>query len=295
MPEMIYDSKAPVVSILMTSYNREQYIADAIRSVLSSTYQDWELIICDDCSTDRTVAIARETAGDDPRIRLYVNEQNLRQFQNRNKAASYARGKYIKYLDSDDLFYPEGLKTMVELMEANPSAGLGYCCPDHMVEHPIPHLYSSEEMYKEHYFVNGVLLRGPTVTIVRTDAYKAVGGFDFYGMPSDSHFSLKIAARYPVLSMPSGLALWREHDSQAFNSEKDIENIFNNYRWNTAILESAYCPLQKNDQRRAIVSQHKIFVHNLISIIKSNPGQAGEVIRLIRSYKISWRVLLRLF
>jgi glycosyltransferase involved in cell wall biosynthesis len=279
----------------MTSYNREQYIADALRSVLSSSFQDWELIICDDCSTDSTVAIARETAADDPRIRLYVNEENLRQFYNRNKAAGYARGKYIKYLDSDDLFYPDGLKTMVELMEAHPSAGLGYCCPDHMVLHPVPHLYNGEEIYKEHYFINGVLLRGPTVTILKTEAFKAVGGFDFYGMPSDSHFSLKIAARYPVLSMPSGLALWREHDSQAFIGEKDIENIFNNYRWNLDILASAYCPLQQQDQKKAIVNQHKIFIKNLFSIIRSNPAQTGEVIRLIRSYKISWRMLLHLF
>jgi glycosyltransferase involved in cell wall biosynthesis len=93
------NNEIPLVSVLMTSYNRQDYIAEAIESVLNSKYQNFELIIVDDGSKDQTVKIAQEFAEKDKRIRLYINEKNLGDYGNRNKAASYATGKYIKYLD----------------------------------------------------------------------------------------------------------------------------------------------------------------------------------------------------
>jgi glycosyltransferase involved in cell wall biosynthesis len=77
---MVNDSPVkPLVSVLMTAYNREKYIAEAIQSVLSSSYTNFELIIVDDRSSDRTVEIARSFEKRDSRIRVYVNEQNLTQ------------------------------------------------------------------------------------------------------------------------------------------------------------------------------------------------------------------------
>lgn len=101
--------RKPIVSILTTVYNREKYIADCIESVLSSKFQDWELIIVDDQSKDKSVAIAEEYAATDARIQIYVNEHNLGDYPNRNQAVTYANGKYIKFLDADDLIYPHGL------------------------------------------------------------------------------------------------------------------------------------------------------------------------------------------
>ena len=115
----------PKISILTTVYNREKYLAACIDSVLASTYQDWELIIVDDVSTDISVAIARAYEQKDVRIKVYVNDKNLGDYPNRNKAASYAKGKYLKYLDADDIIYPHGLEIMVHTMEQFPEAGLG--------------------------------------------------------------------------------------------------------------------------------------------------------------------------
>src|SRR4051794_35303156 len=98
----------PLVSILMTAYNRQDYIAQAIDSVLSSSLSDFELIIMDDVSTDNTLNIARSFAEKDTRVRVYTNEQNVGDYPNRNKAATLARGRYLKYLDSDDYFLPDG-------------------------------------------------------------------------------------------------------------------------------------------------------------------------------------------
>ena len=114
------DGNIPLVSVLMTAYNREKYIAEAIESVLASTYTHFELIIVDDRSADQTVSIAKEYETRDQRIKVYVNEENLGQFPNRNKAATYARGKYIKYLDSDDRLYDFSLDYCVNMMEKNP-------------------------------------------------------------------------------------------------------------------------------------------------------------------------------
>ncbi len=75
-----------LISILMTAYNREHYITEAIESVLASTYQNWELIIVDDGSKDDTVSIAKSYAAEDARIKVHVNEKNLGDYPNRNRA-----------------------------------------------------------------------------------------------------------------------------------------------------------------------------------------------------------------
>ncbi|MEO8414525.1 MAG: glycosyltransferase family 2 protein [Ginsengibacter sp.] len=96
----------PLVSVLMTAYNREKYIAPAIESVSASTYNNFELIIVYDGSSNNTVNIAKSFASIDHRVSVYVNEKNLGDYPNRNKAASYAKGKYLKYVDSDVISIP---------------------------------------------------------------------------------------------------------------------------------------------------------------------------------------------
>ena len=76
----------PLVSVLMTAYNRERYIAAALDSVLAQSFGDFELLVVDDCSTDATAAIARAYERRDSRVRVVVNERNLGQFGNRNVA-----------------------------------------------------------------------------------------------------------------------------------------------------------------------------------------------------------------
>src|SRR5206468_12040496 len=115
-------SAPPLISVLMTPYNREDYIAQSIESVLSQTCADFELIVSDDQSSDRTVEIARAYAARDARIRVSVNPVNLGDYPNRRQAASLARGTFLKYHDSDDVMYPHCLATMVEPLRREPSA-----------------------------------------------------------------------------------------------------------------------------------------------------------------------------
>ena len=104
-----------IVSIVMPSYNTACYIKESIQSVLAQTYADWELIIVDDCSTDNSEDVIKSIKDD--RIRYFRNEQNSGAAASRNKALREARGKWIAFLDSDDLWHPEKLERQIRFME----------------------------------------------------------------------------------------------------------------------------------------------------------------------------------
>ena len=139
----------------MTAYNREKYIGEAIESVLASSYSDFEFSHSRRRSSDKTFQIAKIMQGKDKRIRVYQNEKNLGDYPNRNKAASYAKGKYLKYLDSDDKIYFYGLEVMVKAMEQFPNAamGLSQSRPEEGI--PYPFEVSPEDCFREQFLGRG--------------------------------------------------------------------------------------------------------------------------------------------
>lgn len=106
-----------LVSIVMPSYNSEKYIKDSIESVLNQTYSNWELLIVDDCSTDKTVEIIKSFK--DERIRLFQNPTNSGAAISRNWALREAKGKWIAFLDSDDIWLPNKLEEQLKFMIDN--------------------------------------------------------------------------------------------------------------------------------------------------------------------------------
>ncbi|SET58747.1 Glycosyl transferase family 2 [[Clostridium] aminophilum] len=106
-----------LVSVIMPSYNTGQYIAESIRSVLSQTYENWELLIVDDCSSDDTDAVVERI--EDRRIRYLKNAENSGGAASRNRALREAKGRWIAFLDSDDLWLPEKLERQIRFMEKN--------------------------------------------------------------------------------------------------------------------------------------------------------------------------------
>lgn len=107
-----------LVSIVMPSYNTANYIEASIESVRHQTYENWELIIVDDCSTDNTDEVVKPLLSD-ARIRYLKNEKNSGAAVSRNLALREAKGKWIAFLDSDDLWLPEKLEKQVAFMEQN--------------------------------------------------------------------------------------------------------------------------------------------------------------------------------
>ena len=108
-----------LVSIIMSAYNVEKYIAEAIESVLKQTYTNWELIIVNDCSIDATEQLAKKYQEQDERIKLHSLPENKGVANARNIALQNAVGRYIAFLDSDDIWLPEKLEKQLDFMKIN--------------------------------------------------------------------------------------------------------------------------------------------------------------------------------
>ena len=108
-----------LVSIIMPSYNCGEYVEETIRSVQAQTYQNWEIIFMDDYSTDDTINKVSSLRVDDERIYLFQNHCNLGAAISRNKALKEAKGRWIAFLDSDDLWEPTKLEKQIKFMEEN--------------------------------------------------------------------------------------------------------------------------------------------------------------------------------
>lgn len=235
----------PLVSILMTAYNRQQFIAEAIESVLASTYQNWELIIVDDCSKDDTSTIAKSYAKKDDRIKVYVNEKNLGDYPNRNRAAAFAKGEYLVYVDSDDQLYEDSLQKAVEIMLTYPEAGYGTASPL-QISHP--KLMDSRAILHDHFFNKPVLMYGPGAMVIRNDFFKLIKGFpQKYGPANDMYFHLKAACSKPLVLLPFEMVNYRRHDGQEINNH--FSYLSNNYLYQRDALSELNLFLNKQEKK----------------------------------------------
>lgn len=111
-------NSSPLVSIITPMFNAEEYIEDCINSVIRQSYKNWELLIIDDCSSDKSVMIVNKYLNDS-RIKLTCNSRNLGPALSRNVALSQAKGDYITFLDSDDFLSPLKLEKQIVFMQKN--------------------------------------------------------------------------------------------------------------------------------------------------------------------------------
>jgi glycosyltransferase involved in cell wall biosynthesis len=116
----------PLVSIVTPVYNGEKYLAECIECVLQQTYQNWEYFIVNNCSTDRSLAIAQKYGAGDSRIRVIINKDFLTALQNHNHALRHIspQSKYCQILQVDDLLVPQCIELKVRIAEARPSIGI---------------------------------------------------------------------------------------------------------------------------------------------------------------------------
>lgn len=113
-----------MISIIMPAYNAEPYIEESIQSVLQQSFPDWELLIIDDCSSDRTSQLATAYAEKYPKIHYYRNESNLGVAESRNRGITLASGEWIAFLDSDDCWHPDKLRLQTELANSRSASFL---------------------------------------------------------------------------------------------------------------------------------------------------------------------------
>lgn len=111
----------PLVSVLVATYNSENFIKDNLDSLISQTYKNIEIVVCDDASSDKTVSIVKRYQEKDERIKIIQNEKNLGITLNMNNGIKNCNGKYIAILDADDWSYPYRIEEQVKIMENNPN------------------------------------------------------------------------------------------------------------------------------------------------------------------------------
>ncbi len=211
----------PLVTVITVTYNSSAYVRDAVESVVAQTYKNIEYIIADDCSTDDSWNIICEYK--DPRIKAYRNEVNLREYPNRNKAISEATGKYLIFIDGDDVLYPHAISTFVYYEKNYPDLGM-YISREWDPKILVPLLISSLNIYKFEYLDNGILGGNFTNVFFNTQILKS------FSLPlniktGDTYIQLKIAQHYPALIIPGNLAWWRRRRGNA------TEKLFSDYKY----------------------------------------------------------------
>lgn len=253
------------VSIITPTFNSERFIAETILSVQAQTYKDWEMIIVDDCSTDRTAEIVASFQEKDSRIKYLYNSTNKGSAFSRNIAIQKAKGKWIAFLDSDDLWYPEKLEKQIEFMTRNDIhfSYTNYCEIDE----------SSKEV--------GVLISGPeVVTNKLMRAYCWPGCLtvmydaEFLGLMQTAE--IKINEEY---------ALWIKISSVA-NCHLLDENLAKYRRHNNSLTDKSYLELTKWHYIMFRVAEGKNIIASLLLTLGNLIFGTYKKIFFRKKYKI---------
>jgi len=215
----------PLISICMPNYNYEHYIKEAIESILSQTYSNFELIIVDDASTDNSAEIIKSF--NDPRIKLYQNTSNIFMFPTINKAIKQAKGDIIAVIHSDDLYEKTFLEEIVKAYNDY---------PDKKVFISGVNFYHSESNYKipwHPYKTGGIKSQKEVLLVLATynnigngvnvaiqkDCINKVGFFtETFKYIGDYDYWLRLAEEYDFVYIPKILANYRIHDSNITHS-----------------------------------------------------------------------------
>lgn len=265
-------SKSPLVSVLITVFNREKYVAETITSILASRFSDFEIVIVDDQSSDNSRDIVRSFLSQDSRIRFFENDANLGDYGNRMKAASLAIGTYLKYLDSDDLIYKHSLDVMVDAMEQYPDCALGISHSAAEDTQPYPWRLTPKEVFEKHFLKRGCIGCGPSGAIIRKDAFLQEGGFNkSWGVLSDTELWLRLASKSPIALLPPGLVWWRRHEGQEFSKGNAKETYLHlGHKLNMESLSASHCPLDDELRQRAVARCKQHHARKLLSLAIRN-------------------------
>ncbi|AFZ13625.1 glycosyl transferase family 2 [Crinalium epipsammum PCC 9333] len=238
----------PLVSVIIIFLNGEEFIDEAIQSVLGQSYQKWELLLVDDGSTDRSIEIAKKYIEQYPNKIYYLEHekhQNCGMSASRNLGIRHSKGKYVAFLDADDVWLPHKLEQQVKLMEAHPEVGL-LCGPalwwygwtgkaeDFQFDYVEKLIEPSDNPFIEPpRLVTKAPIPCPSTLLIRREALDRVGGFEetFRGLYEDQAFYAKVYLEVPVLVGSECLIKYRQHAnsccSVALDSgQKSVKNLF---------------------------------------------------------------------
>lgn len=161
-----------IISVIIPCFNCEKFVQETLDSIKNQSYKDFEIIAIDDCSNDNTISVLEEYKKNENRLRIYKNINNLGVAQTRNKAVELAKGKYIAFLDADDVWLPNKLEQQVELLINNQEVDLvytGYTLYDETLQNEISTYHVPTKIsYKEILYENFV---GLSTVVVKRDIF----------------------------------------------------------------------------------------------------------------------------
>ena len=283
---------SPLVTIAMVTYNSGRFLREAMQSALAQDCDDFELLVCDDCSHDDSWDIVKSF--DDRRIRAVRNDVNLGEYLNRNKALGLARGKYIMFLDGDDIIYPHGLRQLVRVMEKFPRAAFASCLePSEKFIYPVE--LDSRQFCMCAFLGPGGLANDFTQLFFRTEALRATGGFDGRYRSGDTQIQLKLGLRSHVVLMGGGLAWWRKRRGQASEAIRgNGEAVKERWRYGVEALNDPACPLTSREKTDARHNLSRLVLRHALRL--ASRGQLHDALRIALTTGIratEWRSLLR--
>ncbi len=249
-------------TIVTITYNSSKFVKHAIESVLAQSYTNFEYIICDDCSTDNTWEIIQEYK--DQRIKAIRNEQNIGEYPNRNKTLNLAKGKYILWIDGDDILYPHGLEFMVKMLDAFPESAMALV-NEYRKDIIYPYELSPEEIYRYDFLGKPVTHYGLPYTLFKTKILTEVGGFSENYIAGDTYIKRLISKSHKSVLISDGLSWWRQPKGQASSRLKvemagDIENM----KMSEKLLFSKQCPLSEAELKTVLRNIYGGFIRKLI-------------------------------
>lgn len=286
----------PFFTIATISYNSSKYIKQAIESVLASTFENFEFLISDDRSTDNTWEIIETYK--DPRIRSWQNQENLGEYANRNKVLFEAKGKYIFYIDGDDILYKDTLKNLHHYLSFFHDVGAVWGVPVREIDFAVlPYLFSSKEMMqlvylsKKRYFS----VIGLAETVFNVAHLKQIGGFSLDYMTGDTYVKRKLALVSSVLMIPEGLSYWRRSEGQASKrATRNFRSFLELYNMNREIISDKDFPLDGKEKQQVLrnvrISEVKLLISNTLP-----GGKFSDFLRLRKQIGVNLADLKYLF
>jgi len=219
-------NQPPMFSVVMPAYNAEQYVGEAIESVLAQSMPSWELLVVDDCSTDKTLEICRSYR--DSRIRVFSSPQNLNAAGARNLALEHARGEFVAFLDSDDVAVPDRLERQHKALLADPELGFlgSQVCLINEGEADSRHKWIYPEQDAE--IKAAMLFRCPFVistVAVRRSLLKKFGNKVFFPeiAPSeDYHLGARLLGLCKFYNDPNPFSFYRLHSGQLTQEKANL-------------------------------------------------------------------------
>lgn len=291
----------PKVSAIIATYNRANMLSDAIDSALKQTLQDFELIIVDDGSTDQTQEVVEncQKAGD---IR-YIYQQNQGRSAARNTGIKVAKGKYIAFLDDDDLWHPNKLEMQVESLENHPEVGLIHTFTEVidnqgrlLREETQKRMEKYQEALKHGYTYEGMselCIMWLSSVMVRRECFERVGLFDpnISGL-EDWDLYLRIALNYKIHTIQKPLVQYRTHGSNT-SIEKFTKSRIQTAKKHLRILDShKHLPFYHKAKRNFYI--HLATAHYMNLNLRKSRNYAVQALKMSPSALFQSRLWLHL-